>query len=427
MVKSWHLHEWCRACRLVLLGLLLIGHVHADELQEQFDAAMKAMDQHRLRTAREALLDILRKNPQLHRARLELARVYYLAYDYDQARSEAQRVLDDPNTPPSVRTTVLAFLAQIDEDQKRIDQRHQWTPSLYVGGLYDSNVNVGPDRDVIDISGSLFLLTPGSKQRGDFAVVVNPGIAHTYNPGKRFELGEHKGFFLWQSAADFYYRQYLSENDYSLGVLTLRTGPAWVVPGQWRASVGLQGDQIWLGNESLALFGTLNPTVTWQVAENTDLTLDGAVTRRHYWQDADNGRDGWYRSADVLLGHSFGKEGIAVQGGIGYSDFSADDDRFGHHGPEVFAGVVAPAGQLGTVYARAEYRRYLFEGPEPVFNYARDDDEFRSTLGFQHDIGAGPLIGWSLVGNWIYTRNDSNVPIYDYDRHQINLGLSRTF
>jgi hypothetical protein len=35
---------------------------------------------------------------------------------------------------------------------------------------------------------------------------------------------------------------------------------------------------------------------------------------------------------------------------------------------------------------------------------------------------------WSLLGDWTYTDNQSDdVPIFEYDRHELNLGLSRSF
>ena len=123
----------------------------AAPVQNEFDAAMQAVEEARLRTARERLTSLVSANPSLSRARLELARVYYLSRDYPEARREAQQVLDDPNTPPTVRATLLAFLAQIDADEKIYAARHQWSPSLYAGLMYDSNVNIGPSRDVIDI------------------------------------------------------------------------------------------------------------------------------------------------------------------------------------------------------------------------------------------------------------------------------------
>ena len=417
--------------RTFMLLLLVTGAsgtaLGATDIQGQFDEAMRAIEQDRLRTARNTLQELLEANPSLHRARLELARVYYFSQDYSEARREAQRVLDDPDTPPGVRTTVLAFLAQIDEDEKRYAQRHQWTPSLYAGLMYDSNVNIGPSRDIIDIGGILFAVAPGSQELEDFAWVLNPGISHIYNPGVQFEAGEHTGNFVWQTDASAYYRGYFDETDFNFGVLTLRTGPAWIVPRHWRAWIGLQADQIWLDDDSLALFSSLNPGITWEANAVTEITLEGAVTNRHYWENIDSGREGWEELVRLTGTRYFNDRKLALQAGVGYSNFNADDNRFGYSGPELFGGIIVEAWQNGIVFARIGYRQFDFDGTEPLFNQSRDDDEMRYTVGFQHDFREGLLAAWSLQGNWIYTDNQSDVDIYEYDRNVVNLGLARSF
>jgi hypothetical protein len=413
-----------------LLALMLVcTPLQADQIQDDFDQALQAINQNQLRTARERLTNLLTTNPSLSRARLELARVYYLSQDYTKAREEAQRVADDPNTPPAVRTTVLAFLAQIDADQKRNMARHQWTPSIYAGLMSDSNVNVGPSRDIIDINGIPGIVLPESREQDDFALVLSPGIAHTWNPGQRFEAGERQGFFLWQSQANGYYRAYADEDDYNLGILTLRTGPAWVVPGRWRAGIALQGDQIFLGGDNLAWFTTLNPNISWELSPATELSLDGIATDRRYHENEEDGRDGLYLGTNAILTHYFRNRTIGVQAGIGYADFDADDARFGYDTPDLMLGVIADTWQGGSAYARVNFRNYEFDGPEPApFAPAvRDEDEVRVSLGFQHEFRGDALRNWVLLGSWVHTDNDSNVGIYEYDRDVVNLGMARNF
>jgi len=427
-MKSKHINGTGALCAAWLACLVAMSTAVArDNTQQQFDQAIQAINENRLRSARHTLEDLLAEHPNLQRVRLELARVRYLSYDYDAAEQLARQVLDDPNTPPSVQTTVLAFLAQIREDKKRMTRRHSLTPSIYAGMLYDTNVNFGPSRDIIDIGGIPFTILPESQETDDWAFVINPGVAHTYNPGKTFHAGENSGFFVWQSQANAYYRGYFTEDDFDFGVLTLRTGPAWIVPGHWRAGIGLQGDQIWLGNDSLAWFSSLNPNVTWELTEDTDLTLDTFFTQRHYWRDRDNGREGWYEWGTVSVDHFMNGDKVTLNGAVGFANFDADDDRFAYQGPEVSAGVGVNAWQNGSVYVRIRYKKFDFDGMEPGFGRARNDDEFRTILGLQHDFRSGPMRDWSIVGNWTYTDNQSNIPIFDYDRHELNLGLSRNF
>jgi hypothetical protein len=216
--------------------------------------------------------------------------------------------------------------------------------------MYDSNVNIGPSRDIIDINGTPATVLPESQEKDDWAMVISPGIAHTWNPGKRFRAGEQQGYFLWQSQANAYYRAYADETDYNLGILTLRTGPAWIVPGHWRAGIGLQGDQIFLGGSNLAWFTTLNPNITWELSNNTELSLDGIATDRRYHDNDEDGREGVYLSANAILSHYFRNRTIGIQAGIGYADFNADDDRFGYDTPDLMLGVIVEAWQGGSVY-----------------------------------------------------------------------------
>ncbi len=400
----------------------------AEDQQERFAAAMAAIEEDRLNTARRILSALLADFPTLHRARLELARANYLSRDYSAARQEAQRVLDDPATPPAVRTTVLAFLAQIRADEDNQGGRHYWRPSIYLGAMYDSNVNFGISRDIVDVNGIPFQADPDSLERSDTAGVIDAGLSHSFNPNIHFESGEQTGTFLWQSHANAYYRSYFDENDFNLGILSLRTGPTWVVPGHWRANIGLQADQIWLGGDSLALFSSLNPSISWEFGGRNEFTLEGIATHRNYSRSRDSGREGWYGRAGVRYARYFNDRKLGLQVGGGYFKFDADEDRFAYHGPDVFAGVVWQAWQNGSVYARAGYREYDFDGEEPGFGRSRDDEELRATIGFRHDLQSGWLNKWALLGDVTVTDNDSpGVSIFEYDRYQISLGLSRSF
>lgn len=416
---------------LLLPGLSLAQSAteqSSEELQAEFESALRAIEEDRLRTAKRQLHNLLAKQPKLQRARLELARAYYLSYDFEEAEQLAEEVLADPNTPPSVQTTVLAFLAQIRADQEQLEKPNTWTPSIYGGVMYDSNVNFGPSRDVIDINGVPGIIAGASREREDGAFVVNPELAHTYNPNIRFESGEHTGFFLWQSEIAGYYRDYFDEDDFNFGVARLRSGPTWLVPNQWRASVAVQGDQIWLGSSRLAFFTSLNPTISWEAGEDTTLTIDSYLTDRNYKRDFDEGRDGLYTWVEFSANHFLRKDTLSIQGGIAYGDFDGDEDRFTYKGPQLYVGFVADTWENGLIHSKLRYRKFDYDGEEPLFNTSREDDEYQFTLGFEHDIQSGFFEGWSLLGDWIYTDNQSDdVEIYEYDRHELSIGLSRSF
>ncbi|MBI5463090.1 MAG: DUF560 domain-containing protein [Gammaproteobacteria bacterium] len=390
-----------------------------------FEEGMQALEDDRLQTAMKAFQSILSQQPGLHRARLELAVAYYRSLQYAEARKLAQQVLDDPQTPPEVRVTVLAFLAQVQKDEATLAVRHEIKPSISAGFMYDSNVNVGPSTDIIEELPSL-PLTASSLGRSDNAVVLAAGLSHRFQPGKTFQVGERTAGFLWQSQANLYNRAYNDESDFDLTILSAGTGPAWVVLRHWRANMALNVDRIWLGGSALAWFTSLSPAVTWQF-DNGELTWDATLADRRYDDTADAGREGTYKATGLTLGRYFNARRVAAQVGARLLDFSADNDRFGNDGYELLAGVIVKTWPGGSVYGRANYRDVEYDAIEPLFTEARDEQERRIAAGFQHDFKAGHLAKWTLNGGIQYTDNSSNISIYNYDRRQITLNLGRTF
>ncbi len=416
------------AAILAIVFTISVAPVQAAESLEEealFKEGMQALEDDRLKTALRAFQSILSMQPRLHRARLELALTYYRSLQYAQARELAQTVLDDPQTPPEVRVTVLAFLAQIQSDENAMAQRHIFKPSISAGAMYDSNVNVGPGSEFIDeLPG--FILTPGSTRTGDGAALLTAGLAHTFQPGKTYEFGERTAAFLWQSQASLYNRAYRDLDDFDLTILTGSTGPALVMLRHWRANLALNVDRIWLGDSELAWYTSLNPSVTWQFTDG-ELTWDASVTTRRYDESADAGREGTYLGTGLALGNYFKQRKVATQVGARLVGFSAEDDFLGYDGYELLAGVIIKAWPNGTLYARANYRDAQYDATDPGFTEARDETETRLAGGFEHDIASGYLEKWTLYGGILYTGNRSNISIYDYDRRQITLNLGRTF
>jgi len=115
-----------------------------------------------------------------------------------------------------------------------------------------------------------------------------------------------------------------------------------------------------------------------------------------------------------------------MQTGVAYTDLDSNDDRFSYDGPEVFVGAAYEAWERGSVYGRIGFRRFNFGAPEPFFSDPRDDDEWRLIAGFRHEL-ASALPEWVVHGEWIWTDNSSNNALFDFDRHQLSLGLQKSF
>lgn len=394
-----------------------------EELEKLFREGMQALETGRLKQAQELFQTILSMEPSLHRARLELAVAYYRALNYEKARELAETVLRDPQTPPEVRVTINAFLAQVEADSRRLAQKHQWRGSLAVGAMHDTNVNVGPSSEFIT---SEIRLLPGFTARSDNAGTITGVLSHTWNTGKRMDVGQRTGMLLWQSQLGLYHREYNHEDAFNLSVASLSTGPAIVVPGFWRGKINLRLDDIYLGGSHLALLTAIEPLATWQLGD-TEVTVDASLGDRDYRDDADGGREGAERKAGVSLAQYFMNRRLAVQAGLRWHDFNADDDQWGYDGPEVYLGAQTRAWKNGLLYARVAQRDFEYDAVFPGFTQARDDRTREFTAGFRHDFRGGHLDKWQVRGSVLRIINGSNLGIFRYDRTQLQLTIGRDF
>jgi hypothetical protein len=408
---------------------VLAAPVESPEVESQFQEGMQALQEERLKSAVEAFRNILDADPSLNRVKLELALSYYRSLRYADAQQLAQEVLDDPLTPPEVRVTVLAFLAQVKRDSERYGQKHEFTPYASFGVMHDSNINVGPANQNIRIGDISATLTPESLKQSGNAGVLSAGVNHLYQSGKRVQLGERTGMLVWQSAADVYWRKYHDYGDYDIGVASVSTGPAVLLLRHWRASLQLRTEYLNLGHHTLGWFHSLNPSFTWQF-NNAELNWDALYTHRYYARDIDSGREGDYVATGLNYGHYMNNRRVALTGGARLIKFMADDDQYGYKGFQVSGGISTKTYKNGSAYARARYGYYDYDGKDPTFDKARQENEYVLTLGLSHEYNEPEdlLKGWVANLFWERTENNSNIgQLYSYQRYQSMLSISRNF
>ncbi len=415
---------------LALISSLSVvtGEVVAADAEAEFKKAMAARNSGELDDSIVIFESILSQEPLLHRARLELAVAYYRATRFDEAEKNAKKVLADPKTPASVRVSIIAFLAKIKSERKRFEKVDSRSGvSVSAGYLYDTNVNVGPNSDIINLGTTTLRLGAGSKPQGDSAITLSGTFNYSYQTGKVLNMGGRSAAVLWQSQASVYSKQYEDLSEFNLDVVSLSTGLAFVAPGHWRSNVSLQVDNIELGSDSLAFYTTLLPSITWQLNKTTDLSVKASFADRDFKQRNDQGRNSFYKSVGLTLGKRYMKGKLSLQAGVSLFDENARDDRFSRDGAKVFLGANWQAWKNGLVYASVSQRDAKHDAPEPLFNEKRDEREQRFALGFRHQFSGSYFDKWVLKGSYSNTDNASNVDIFKYDREVTNVTFSRNF
>ena len=393
-------------------------------LDRSFDAALAARERGDHEAAVQAFQTILSTNPGLNRVRAELALAYFQSLDLRPAKAETERLLADPSLPIAVRQNLQRLLdAIVQEGRPSV-----FSPFVSFGYGRDSNINVGPSTDTVQVGGALIPLTPGTLPRTSDYFSLQGGVAHRYLSPYSVKLGGSDATFLWQSQASLYSLDYTGRGGGASDVLawTLSTGPSLIVPRKWRANLNLQYDDVSVGHSSAAQILGFNPSITWMFGGRTEVTLDGQAQERRF-EGANAARNGGYQSLGAAVGHALGIGGIFVQAGHREFRENANAAHFSNSGHDTYAGVGARPWTNGTVFLRFNDKRSAYKGIEPGFTVARDEKEERLVLGVSHLFAVGSLEGWTLGSTITEIRNHSNVSLYTSARTQTAMTLGRRF
>jgi tetratricopeptide (TPR) repeat protein len=189
----------------------------------------------------------------------------------------------------------------------------------------------------------------------------------------------------------------------------LRVGPS---------SLGLAYSPVyyWVDGDSFLRSHELSPSVEWRVTEAFTARASYTYADQEFFDD--RGRSGHYHEIALDLTRTFLGGRLALLAGGGYRDKSASrsDEAFGRAEGELGFSVSLPLGlSLLTI---GEYERAEYDEPDRVFGEVREDELYRGTLALSHpflrdDVG--------IVLEYEYTRNDSSISFYEYDRHTVSV------
>lgn len=394
------------------------------QMEDLFRQAMEKRESGNIYSAIEDFQSILSTQPKLHRARLEMAVAYYQTYKFEEAVKEAEFVLNDPETPPNVRVSILAFLAQVKQDADRLSQgQSTWKFPVEFGYVYDTNVNVGPDNTV----------TPGGEKTSDSGTIFSVGADHTYQTGKRYDWGTKPTNLLWQSGANIYHKGYINEDENDLSVMSLRTGPTLVTTGSWRANLTLQEDIILWGGDKYGIFSYLLPSYTWHFGDSGfESTVDAIISRHDYSREGYQERDSVYLAPRLSVGYTFYNGKMAALTGIQYINENAENDAYSQDAVCFFLTgswkfLEHNILHAGYIQTESRYDAALVPGLAG-WDSPRDEINRQYKLGYIHTFkDFGWLTDWDFNAEVIHTSADSNLAAYDYSRSETMITLSRRF
>ena len=416
---------------LLVLQSLCLAHAEepaktADALSDEdaqliFDLAMAERDSGKVYNAIERFEYILSRRPSLNRARLELAVSYHRANRYKDALREFQAVLDTPETPEKVRLAILAYLGQLTSDELKPETENSFSYYTKFGLLYNSNINFAPLR------GSLDFNIPDGEDTESPGFDTFLSASHRYKDNQPFNIDGSATHFEWQSQISWTGNNYTRQNDFNLNIISASTGPAFISTGRWRGAINLQVDQTFFGPSALGTFISLNPLLAFDLGNYRGVTIETSVSSNNFSRNEDQGRDGHSILAGAAYSTLLGGTDNGLEAGFRISKLYADDNQFAYDSGEIYFGGFLGYGDNNSFYLKLNFKQFNFDDADTVSGKVRDELESRYVLGYNYDFSKGLLAKWTLNAHVSFTKNNSNVDAFSYERTLFSINIARYF
>ena len=388
-----------------------------------------ALDSGRNDDAIIAFERVLAINPKHAGAQMDLARAYYATGAYDLAEATF-RNLQENNPPPLALQSINRYLSAIGERKKLTRPGISGYGEMGLG--YDSNIT-GVPSDFSSAVLSAFNLAgvnpTGNSIKRKAAFLSAGGGLDYYRP-----IAPGWSFF---AGGDVHGRAYRNEPDFNSKAVEVRTGTALNAGAQqWRLSANYArfdqngeapGDPRPTNNRNAA-----GASLDWRLSLDQRSQVGAGVqyTRQRFPDNVIEDFNQVLVSASWL--RSFDTKGLPL---VYLAAFYTNDDAV----RKLADGVSDKSKHVGGARAYAQYglRPDLQAFAGVGYTLRRDESAFARAT--QVDLGRDKLIdtslgvnwkfqaGCTLRAQWLYSRNDSNIAIYDYSRNEVSSNIRCEF
>ncbi|WP_415903079.1 surface lipoprotein assembly modifier [Neptuniibacter sp. QD29_5] len=391
---------------------LALTHLDGLEGDPAFDMqyGVAAIDSKRVSEGVFALERVIFLEPNNSLAKLELARGYYLLNQFEKAKQLFLQV-KKVNPPTAVANRIDQYLSLIDK--KTTVPPTKFTSFVEVWAGYDSNLNAGPDDQT-----NVVILSNDALGKDDQFNQVRLGsfIEHAYSPDNTLLFGA-------QADMRFYHTE--DEQDYNN--ISLNAGHLWKMDDQ-QFQINFSFQKYLLDRKQYRDMFSVNGQWSKQVSPNSVAKFfvgaNSLVYDESDWKDAlqlNAGVNYLYAGTGAwnplyFVGGFIGNE-TPDESNI-LSDGQVDRVFWGGN-----VGVqLSPLKNLkftpSITYQDSEYA-----GNDWIYGVKRHDKYMLANLNVEWIIGSS----WVVLGNYSFTKSDSNIELYEYDRQQVMLGMRYNF
>jgi tetratricopeptide (TPR) repeat protein len=374
------------------------------DVETSFMLAQAAMALKRPAEAAALYEEILAKNPALPRVRLELGRAYAAAGELTKAAEQFQAVLAG-SPPPTVGENIGKYMASMQTEKN-------WNGRFGLGYIYDTNVNAGPTASSVLMFGLPFTLSNDARE--------TDGAGYTFNASGGY-FKKLKGDLAAQADLQYSRTAYSHLSGFDSDVISGSAGLT-LQKKSYIVSLPLLLESVYIGHARYDHAFGLSPQAQVPLTERLSANAAFVIQKKHYYVN-DGLRDGTVWSAAAGAKYFYRQDGFlqatlrhGVEGtGAKYTDNSSNSLNLGW-----YAGL--PRGF--SLYAGPGLSYTAYEAKEAAYDEKRKDTQYSAVFNLSKEFDAS---GYSATLGYSFTRNDSNLALYDYNRGQLTLQVSKAF
>ena len=361
---------------------------------------------------------VLAVDPSHLQARAELGRAYIAMNEPEAARRELATVEGQPGVPDSVRATIDRYVAALDTGLSGGGTTIENRVTLKAG--YDTNVNnsTSDSRILIPAFAGLGFATlgAGATSEEDFFGEVSGRTSLTRG------LSIDRQLLVDLNAS---YRANEDFDQFNQGLAGINIGIAQRTPDHGTFALSAQLQSYWVDDEAYRYtYGALGQW-TYRTAGMTDYAVYLQYAKLNYPNNSVQNANRY--TAGATLGQSLGGSSEPYVYGGAYAGYEKLTDSTFDHLSYVFGGLRV-GGELTLMprlrgYAVAAVEVSEYEEPDPLFLEERSVVRADASAGLRYSLRDDLTLG----GEVAYTRSDSNIVLYEYDRVVASVSLSLDF
>ncbi|MEI7842725.1 MAG: porin family protein [Gallionellaceae bacterium] len=389
---------------------------YAGDVRFDYLLGISALDSGKPDKATLALERVLAVDPNFAGARLDMARAYFQLGDLVRSKIEFDAVMkQDP--PPAARATITKYLEAIEVTERAKRTRY----SAYVESSFghDSNVNNSTSQSQIPVpafGNLIFTLSPTSmKTPGSYYTAAAGGEAsHAFGSN----WGVYGGLDLRRRGNEQSVSAFDSSNvDTRMGMSlnsgnsTFRMGSSFsqfnIAHAKNRDAFGLNADWRYSLNA--------NSSFNAFMQHSRNRFADGAFQINDFDQNVAGG--GYLHNLEASKTVLFGSVNWASERSM---HDRADGNKVGYG---LRLGAQKTLTDRVEIFSNVGYQFGNYDKENVAFLTARSDRQYDATMG----LGWHPDKLWTVRSHVSYSKNNSSIPIYSFDRLDASITLRREF